>query len=117
MTLAFRILLLAAAAALLVMVLYSIRSARLVIADSLFWFFFAALLVVLAIFPQTAFFAAGLLGIQSPVNLVFLAVIGILVWRLLLMTVRLSSLSARLEELTQQIALDAHDAQHKTKQE
>ena len=101
MTLAFRILLLVAAAALLVMVLYSIRSARLVIAGSLFWFFFAALL----------------LGIQSPVNLVFLAVIGILVWRLLLMTVRLSSLSARLEELTQQIALDAHDAQHKTKQE
>lgn len=109
MTLYFRALLLLAALVLLLIVLRSIRRSKLVIADSLFWFFFAAVLVVLAIFPEIAFFASNLLGVQSPVNLVYLVVIGVLMWRQLRLTLRVSALDTRLEELTQQIALDEHD--------
>lgn len=109
MILAFRVMLFTAAVLMLWLVLANIRRARLAISDSLFWFFFAALFVVLAIFPNIAIRAALLLGIQSPVNLVYLVIIAVLILRLFQTTLRLSALNAKLEELAQSMALDAHD--------
>jgi hypothetical protein len=113
MTFAFRVLLLAAAVLMLWLVLSNIRRAKLAISDSLFWFFFAAVFVLLALFPEIAFWASRLLGIQSPVNLVFLLIIAVLIWRLFHLTLRLSAQNAKIEDIAQRMALDANERESK----
>ncbi len=109
MTPGFRILLLAAALLMLWFVLHNIRRSKLVIADSLFWFAFSAVFLLLALFPEVSFWTAAQLGIQSPVNLVYLVIIAILVWHQFRATLRISAMNSKIEELAQQVALDNHD--------
>lgn len=87
-------------------ILRKIRKSEITIADSTFWFLFAVSLVLLALFPQIAFFFSEALQIQSPSNFVFLYVIAVLVIREFLSTVELAKLRARLTTLTQREALD-----------
>lgn len=87
-------------------ILRKIRKSEIEISDSTFWFLFAGSLVLLAIFPQIAYFCAGALGMEAPSNFVFLYVIAILVIRMFLMTVEQSKLRARLTELTQRFAME-----------
>lgn len=87
-------------------ILRKIRKSEITIADSTFWFLFAASLVLLAVFPQIAFFFSDVLQIQSPSNFVFLYVIAVLVIREFVSTVELAKLRARLTALTQREALD-----------
>ena len=106
MTTGFRILLIAAAVFSFAVVIKNINKSKLRISDSIFWFLLAALLILLAVFPQIAFFIGGLLGIISTVNLVFLVIIALLLFRLFALNIRISELDAKLEELTQKITLD-----------
>lgn len=88
-----------------VFILKKIRKSEITIADSTFWFLFALSIVLLAIFPQIAFFFADILQIQSPANFVFLYVIAVLVIREFFSTVELSKLRARVTALAQREAL------------
>jgi hypothetical protein len=88
------------------LVLRNIRKSKLLISDSLFWIFFSAILVILAIFPQIAYVVSDLLGVQSPVNLVYLVIIALLIWRVFKLYLRVSSMDTKLKELTQRIALN-----------
>ncbi|MBE6121258.1 MAG: DUF2304 domain-containing protein [Solobacterium sp.] len=105
MTPAFRILLILAAVLSFMFMISNIRRSRLRISDSIFWFLFAALLILLAVFPQIAYFFGGLLGIISTVNLVFLVIIALLLFRVFTLTLRVSELDGKIEELAQTIAL------------
>lgn len=106
MTPAFRILLILAAVLSFMFMISNIRRSRLRISDSIFWFLFAALLILLAVFPQIAYFFGGLLGIISTVNLVFLVIIALLLFRVFTLTLRVSELDGKIEELAQTIALN-----------
>ena len=106
MSIQFIIVLVACAICAFAYILRKIRKSEITIADSTFWFLFAASLVLLALFPQIAFFFSEALQIQSPSNFVFLYVIAVLVIREFLSTVELSKLRARLTTLTQREALD-----------
>lgn len=105
MSIAFRILLIIAAVWAFLFVINEVRKAKLLISDSLPWFFFMVIFVILALFPQIAIYCASLLGIQSPVNLVFLSIIGILIIRIFKMTLKISQLESKLKDLTQNIAI------------
>lgn len=105
MTVAFRILLIAAAIFTFFFIISNIRRSRLRISDALYWFGFSTLLILLAVFPQIAFFFGGLFGIISTVNLVFLVIIALLILRVFTLTLRLSELDQKLEELAQEMAL------------
>ncbi|MBQ6450831.1 MAG: DUF2304 domain-containing protein [Solobacterium sp.] len=109
MTLAFRLLLVAGALWALWIMIRNIRRSRLQISDSIFWTLFAFLLVLLAVFPEIAFFFSELLGIYSTVNLVYLVIIALLIFRLFRVTLQVSELDAKLKELTQKSALDDHE--------
>ncbi len=109
MTTGFRILLIIAAICSFAVVIGNIKKSKLRISDSIFWFLFAAMLILLAVFPQIAYFFGGLLGIISTVNLVFLVVIALLIFRLFALTIRVSELDAKIEELTQVITLQNHE--------
>ena len=87
MQLGLRILLIVGAIAMLAFVLGKIRNSQLKTSDAVFWFLFAGCLVVISIFPQIVYWAAALVGIQSPANLVFLLVFIILIVKLLLSSV------------------------------
>ena len=59
-----------------VWILRKIRKNRVKQEDALFWLCFAFMLALFGIFPKLSYMMAEILGIQSPANFVFLAVIG-----------------------------------------
>jgi len=81
MSLSQRILLLAGAVAILLVIVQSVRKKRILIEDSLFWLAFSAFLVLVGIFPQIVYVFSRTFHFQSPANLVFAAVIAILIVR------------------------------------
>lgn len=109
MTTGFRLFLLLMAVLAFYVVIRNIRRSKMLISDCLFWFFFALLMILLAIFPQIDYFFAGVLGIQSPVNLVYLALIALLIYRDFKQTIRISELETKIKNITQNIAIYRHD--------
>lgn len=106
MTFPYRILLAVGALLVLLAMLRKIRRSEVKISDSLFWFFFVLTLLLLAIFPDIAYFFSDLLGIESPANLVFLYVIAMLLIREFISTAEISRLRSKLTALAQKEALD-----------
>lgn len=105
MTLFFKMALILCALCMFVFVLRKIRKSEVTIADSTFWFLFAASLVLLAVFPQVAFFFSSIFNIESPANFVFLYVIAVMVVREFYSTVEISQMRSKLASLVQEQAL------------
>ena len=63
-------------------VLRRIRRAQMEIEDAIYWIFASTALVIISIFPQIPDFLSHLLGIRSPSNFVFLAVIFVVIVKL-----------------------------------
>ena len=87
-------------------ILKRVRKSKLQIEYSIFWIVFSILLILVAVFPQPMFVLAQILVIQSPANMVFLFVIFILLIKLFNMTIEVSQLQYKQQELVQKIALD-----------
>jgi len=87
-----------------------IRKARMQIEDAVFWVLFSLLMVVLAIFPRILYFFTELFRMQSPANLLFLAVIGLLFLRVFSLSVKVSLLEEKLKTLAQNEALKEIEA-------
>lgn len=86
-------------------VAHQIRRSKMLVEDAIFWMVTAVVLVVLALFPGIASVVAGLLGFISPANLVFLVVIGLLLWKVFTNSAEISRLKSRVTELAQEVAL------------
>lgn len=56
-------------------------------------------------FPRYCYLAAKMLGVQSPVNFIFLAVIFILIVKIFSLSLRISQLDTKIRTLTQEIAI------------
>lgn len=67
------------------------------------------MLIIIAIFPKIMFWMSELLGIQSPANMVFLLVIFILFIKTFNLTLEISRLQYKMQELVQKIALDENN--------
>ena len=105
MTPLFRVVLVAVSVATLWIVLGRIRKSKLNIEDSIFWILLVFMFVVFAVFPSVPDTLAGLLGIYSTANFLFLFMIFILIMRLFSMSMRVSSLEDKVRSLVQEIAL------------
>ncbi len=90
-------------------ILFKIRRSKVQIEDSIFWLFFSLMILVLSIFPDLAIMAALRLGVESPVNFVFLVVLFALIVHQFFLTLRLSQTNNRLKEIVQRKALDDFD--------
>ena len=86
-------------------VVRSIKKARVQLYDTTFWIFLSVLFVVLSIFPGLAIGLAELIGIQSPVNLVFLIIIFFLLAHCFLQSLRFSRLEERFNRIVSDEAL------------
>ena len=105
MTPLFRAVLVVASVGTLTVVLNRIHKAKLNIEDSIFWILLVFMFVVFAVFPVVPDTLAGLLGIYSTANFLFLFMIFILIMRLFSMSMRVSTLEDKLRNLVQELAL------------
>lgn len=105
MSLGLRVILILISILTFVYMVRKIRQSKLEIEYSLFWIGFSVLLLLLSIFPQIAYWCSDLLGVQSPVNFVFLVIIFILIMRNFVSTIQISQLDHRLKNLVQEVAL------------
>lgn len=104
-----RILLVVGAVATLALICRAVKRQKIQIEDSLFWICFSALLVVLAAFPQLAYWCSGLLGFQAPANFVYVVVIAVLLVREFRNSSKISILRYRMNQLAQEIALSENE--------
>lgn len=83
-----------------VFVLLLLRTRRLREKYAAIWLVLAVVVVVLAVFPDVAAWVAGLVGVETPVNLLFSSAIVVL----LAVCIQLSSEVSALEEETRTVA-------------
>ncbi|HIX60423.1 MAG TPA: DUF2304 domain-containing protein [Candidatus Blautia gallistercoris] len=114
MTLVLRVLLIAFSLLTFLYMVRKIRQSKLQIEYAIFWIVFSFILIFMSLFPGVVSFFTWLAGIQAPVNLVFMAIIFILILKLFSMTVKLSELENKTKELAQEIAIQQALEQEKT---
>lgn len=106
MTVMLRVCLIVASVLTMLGIMHKIRRSKVRIEDSIYWVLFAIILIVFSVFPQVAYLLSDLVGTYSPSNFIFTLVIFLLLIKIFSMTVRLSQLETKLQELVQKIALD-----------
>ena len=110
MSVMLRVFLVICAVVVLAFVVRKIKKAQLSATGSIYWLLLSLGLVVVAVFPQIAFFFSDLLGVQSPSNFVFLAIIALLLIRQFNLQSQVTQLQTKLTALVQEIALRGTDA-------
>lgn len=110
MSVMLRVFLVICAIVVLAFVVRKIKKAQLSATGSIYWLLLSLGLVVVAVFPQIAFFFSDLLGVQSPSNFVFLAIIALLLIRQFNLQSQVTQLQTKLTALVQEIALRDTDA-------
>lgn len=105
MSIALRLSLIVCSLLILFFVMRRIKKSGLEITDSIFWLFISAALIVIAVFPQIAYWAADLLGFDAPVNFVFCCGIIVLLVRTFTQDQKICQLKKRLMTLAQEEAL------------
>ena len=73
--------------------------------DAAYWICFAMILAVLGVFPGISYAMASLLGIISPSNFVFLAIIALLAEKMLSLSIQVSTLTGKMEVMAAEIAI------------
>ena len=106
MTPVFRIVLIVVSLLSTYYILKKIRQSKLQIEYAIFWIIFSGVLVIISLFPWLVSLFTRLLGMQLPVNFVFMVFIFILLVKLFMMTIELSTLENKVKDLTQELALE-----------
>lgn len=105
MTVATYVLGIVAAALILIVVIEMLRRHRLRERHAIWWVVAGVLALIIGIFPATLDWAAGVLGIQVPTNLVFFVSIAILFLVALQSSSELTQLESKTRTLAEQVAL------------
>ena len=106
MSIYIRVLLIIGAVLMLAFMLKKIRQSKLKIEYIIFWLVFSTLLVFMGIFPQVISWISRALGVQAPINLVFLLIIFVLIIKLFFNTLQISALENKVDSLAQQISIE-----------
>ncbi|MGN0308762.1 MAG: DUF2304 domain-containing protein [Lachnospiraceae bacterium] len=81
--------------------------------DAIFWFCMALLLGVLGVAPEIAYICTRLLGIQAPVNFIFLFILAVLIVKLFTLSIKVSQMEDKITTLSAELALRSHDFEKK----
>lgn len=100
-----RISLIICALAVLLFVLRRIRKSTMEISDLIFWIIISLALIVVAIFPQIAYFASNVLGFEAPSNFIFACGIFVLLVRTFTQDQKICELKKKLVSMSQSDAL------------
>ena len=105
MSTALRVILLVGAVAMLLFVVKSIRKSRIQMKDALVWVMIAVCIAIFGIFPSLPIWLAGVIGIESTANMVFLIFIAILLLCIFTLSMRVSMLEDKCVTLAGEIAI------------
>ena len=108
MSLVLRTLLIAISILSMIVMIRKIRHAKFQIEYAIFWIIFSFVLIVIAVFPEIMMILARLVGIQSPVNMIFLMIIFVLLAKMFYLNIQISHLEYKVKELVQKLALNEH---------
>lgn len=97
---------------LVVFVLALLRVRRLREKYAAVWLLLTAAVVVVGVFPQVAFWLADLVGVQTPVNLVFAGAVVVLLLVCVQLSVEITTLEGETRTLAEEIALLRHGQEH-----
>ena len=117
MTNLLRILLIIISTLTFIYIIFNIRKAKVKIDALFFWILFGLFLIVLSIFPQLANLGTMLTGFYAPVNFVIITLIFLLIYKVFTMSIKLSKMQSRLDELVQKLALKEYEETHKENKE
>ncbi|PXV90152.1 hypothetical protein C8E03_10559 [Lachnotalea glycerini] len=106
MSLAFRIILILASLMTTLYIVRKIRYSKLQIEYAIFWIILSFLLILISIFPVLVTIPTNIIGMQAPVNFVFLVIIFILLIKAFMQTIEHSQLEDKLNALAQKMAID-----------
>ena len=106
MTLVFRVILIVVSLFTTYYILKRIRQSKLQIEYAIFWILFSGVLIVFSLFPWLVSMFTRMIGMQLPVNFIFLLFIFVLMVKLFFMTIELSTLENQVKDLTQELALE-----------
>lgn len=112
MTNLLRILLIVISSLTFVYIIFNIRKAKVKIDALFFWILFGLFLIILSVFPQLANIGTMLTGFYAPVNFVIITIIFLLIYKVFTMSIKLSKLQSKLDELIQKIALKDYEDSH-----
>ena len=105
MSLYLRILLIVMSLLAAVYAVHQIRKSQMKIENAIYWFMFILIVVVLSIFPEFAMILARILGIESPVNLIYLAMIFLLLVKVFSQSIKISQMEYKIGILAQEAAI------------
>ena len=105
MTTLFRIVLVVVSLATFGVVIQKIRRSKMRLEDAVFWVLICVMVVIFALFPTVPDALSALLGIYSTANFLFLFMIFILLMKTFTMSLHISELERKIEELAQNEAL------------
>jgi hypothetical protein len=111
MSLTLRVVLILVSLLAFIYIVGKIRNSKMQIEYTLFWIILSIMMMVMAIFPQILYWLTGKLGFMSTSNLVYLIIIGILLLKVFMMTIEVSALEQKVQNLVQELALN--EKQHK----
>ena len=109
MTTLFRIVLVVVCVATFAAVIQKIRRSRMRLEDAVFWVLLCVMFIIFAVFPAVPDTLASMLGIYSTANFLFLFMIFILLMKIFTMSLHISELEKKIEELTQSLALSEYE--------
>lgn len=88
-----------------------IRQSKLQIEYAIFWIIFSGILLVFSIFPFLVAMLTRMIGMELPVNFIFLFFILILILKAFFQTIETSALENKVRNLTQRLAIEEKDRQ------
>ena len=106
MSVLLRVLLIVGAVSMLVFMLNKIRQARMKIEYTVFWVIFASILILMGVFPTLFYAISDFIGFQSPISMVYLVIIFVLIIKSFFMTIHISQLENKIDNLVQQVAIE-----------
>ncbi len=96
-------------------ILKRIRQSKLQIEYAIFWIIFSGILLVFSIFPFLVALLTRMIGMELPVNFIFLFFILILILKAFFQTLETSALENKVRNLTQRLAIEEKDRQEEIK--
>ena len=92
-------------------ILKKIRQSKLQIEYAIFWIIFSGILLIFSVFPFLVALVTRLIGMELPVNFIFLLFILILILKAFFQTIETSALENKVRNLTQRLAFEEKERQ------
>lgn len=94
-----------------VWILRKIYRCKVKLGDAIFWFCMSLILAILGIVPEIAYWCAEAIGIQAPVNFIFLFILALVIEKLFTLSIKLSQLEDKITVLSAEVALRSQNAE------